>query len=221
MKVYVGQTRSTRLLAKLRELGFGEMTVRSEWPPRRAPWALDNGAFTDWKAKRPFDERTFLRVLDRMHEARDDAGPPDIPAPDFLVVPDIVAGGLNSLGFSLKWGERLRRRGWCGPLYLAVQDGMERADVVPYVHLFQGLFVGGTLRWKLKTAEEWIALARLRGLPCHIGRVGTAPRVRWARRIGASSIDSALPLWSAANLHRFIRALTHGQQELLFTTPRS
>jgi len=51
--------------------------------------------------------------------------------------------------------------------------------------------------------------------PVHIGRVGTAKRVRWARRIGASSIDSALPLWSADKLRTFVAALECRQMELL------
>lgn len=45
------------------------------------------------------------------------------------------------------------------------------------------------------------------GLPCHIGRVGTAKRVRWAIEVGADSIDSSLPLFAARNLEPFLRAL--------------
>jgi len=39
----------------------------------------------------------------------------------------------------------------------------------------------------------WAKLARQRGLRCHIGRLGTAARVHWARSTGATRIDSALP----------------------------
>jgi hypothetical protein len=49
-------------------------------------------------------------------------------------------------------------------------------------------------------------------MPCHIGRVGTYNRTRWARRIGADSIDSALPLWSEENLQRFLAGLRDGKQ---------
>jgi hypothetical protein len=41
-------------------------------------------------------------------------------------------------------------------------------------------------------------------------------RVRWAQRIGADSIDSALPLWSDANLDRFLGALEPTKQHELF-----
>ena len=61
---------------------------------------------------------------------------------------------------------------------------------------------------------EWVKVAHELGVKCHIGRVGTARRVRWAARIGADSIDSALPLWSKENLAVFIDALGNKQTEL-------
>lgn len=52
-------------------------------------------------------------------------------------------------------------------------------------------------------------------MACHVGRVGTAKRVAWARRIGATSIDSSLPLWSVENLRSFRVAVDGRQLELL------
>lgn len=72
---------------------------------------------------------------------------------------------------------------------------------------FSGIFVGGSLPWKLETGAQWVREAHARHLPCHIGRVGTAKRVRWAKASGADSIDSCLPLWSEENLIAFLRAL--------------
>ena len=57
-------------------------------------------------------------------------------------------------------------------------------------HKFDGIFVGGTVKWKIKTGEEWVRLAHDHKLPCHIGRVGVFKRIVWAKRIGADSIDS-------------------------------
>jgi len=74
------------------------------------------------------------------------------------------------------------------------------------------LFVGGTVEWKFKTGHEWVELAHSYGLICHIGRVGSMKRVIWARRIGADSIDSSLPLFSREKLERFLRALTRPLQ---------
>jgi hypothetical protein len=74
-------------------------------------------------------------------------------------------------------------------LGLGELDGMTEADVIPELRWYQGVFVGGSLAWKLATGGAWTKLARRRGLRCHIGRVGTAARVHWARSVGATSIE--------------------------------
>lgn len=196
MKVYLGQTRGQGWIQKLEALGFGEMTVRGEMPPRRRPWAYDNGAFRDWTAERPFDVDAFVADLDAIW--RFDG------RPDFIVVPDKVAGGTQSLVFSTTWVQHTGLQRQRCPLYLAVQDGMHPSDVEPVAHLFGGIFVGGTLGWKIGTGEAWVKFAHSLSKPCHIGRVGTEKRVRWATRIGADSIDSCLPLFSEENLQSFL-----------------
>jgi hypothetical protein len=196
VNVYVGQTRAAGWIRTMESYGFGEMVCRGELPPRRHPWAFDNGAFKDWTAGKEFDEARYNKDLDYLHlHAK--------ASPDFMVVPDKVAGGLESLKFSLSWVDRLRRFG--RPLYLVVQDGMGIADVGPELEPFAGIFVGGTLKWKLQTARDWIRYAHVYRLKCHIGRMGTEKRVRAALRWGADSIDSCLPLWSADNLKRFLK----------------
>jgi len=66
---------------------------------------------------------------------------------------------------------------------------------------------GGSLAWKLETSARWVQLAHARGMRWHIGRVGTADRVRWARDVSADSIDSSLPLRHREHLTRFLAAL--------------
>jgi hypothetical protein len=216
VRVYIGQTRSWALIARLAALGFGECTNRGEFPPRRRPWFLDNGAFSDWRSGRNFDGAAFLFDLISAVVAGE--------LPDFVVCPDRVATGLDSLAFSLRWralcefvllalravGHETRHLRW----YFVVQDGMTPADVAPVLADFDGIFVGGSLPWKIATGGQWVTFAHERGLPCHIGRVGTAKRVAWARRIGADSIDSCLPLWSTGNLDCFLRALTPTQASM-------
>ena len=203
MKVYVGQTRSGELIRELEGYGFGECTSRGEMPPRRKPWFLDNGAFGDWKAKRPFDGEAFLRDMDNVWRGNS--------LPDFIVCPDIVAGGPESLAFSLTWLPRIWK---LAPIYLAVQDGMEEMNVLPHLQHFAGLFVGGSLPWKIRQGRQWVGFARRHGLKSHIGRVGTERRVAWTIRIGADSIDSCLPLWSRENLASFVRGLGPRHPEL-------
>jgi hypothetical protein len=206
VKAYVGQTRSTELVIELASYGIGECVVRGEIPPRRTPWFYDNGAFGDWKAKRNFDAVRYSRDLFRIREWT------DLPKPDFIVLPDLVAAGTASLVFSLFWLADSMDAG--APLYLAVQDGMTEDDVDATLATalyecgrIEGIFVGGSLEWKLETGEAWTKFAHRHDLKCHIGRVGTADRVRWAKRIRCDSIDSCLPLWTTAKLHSFVDAL--------------
>jgi len=107
--------------------------------------------------------------------------------------------------------------GYTAPLYLAVQDGMTTDDLLPFIPKLAGLFVGGTLEWKVATGESWVAFAHAHGLLAHIGRCGATDRIGWAKRINADSIDSCVPLWSEENLARFVGAIDHPQLDLSLT----
>ena len=122
------------------------------------------------------------------------------------MIPDRVASP-DSLEFSLIWMKALHALKLCdvAPRYLAVQDGMV-ADELPWLSI-DGIFVGGTLEWKERYMAYWCHEAHHRNKPCHVGRVGTARRIRLARDAGADSIDSCLPLWSNDNARRFFDEL--------------
>lgn len=214
VQAYVGQTRSQALVTRLAAAGIGECVVRGELPPRRHRWFYDNGAYTDFVNNRPFDYLQYsrdLRAIRMWREAgwigRGKLEGQTMTAPDFVVLPDLVGQGDASMGFSLNFLYESREAGV--PLYLAVQDGMSLERVKRFIELYaiDGIFVGGTLTWKLETAEAWCALGRRLGIPVHIGRVGTLDRVAWAQEIGATSIDSAFPLWSVERLEAFIEAV--------------
>lgn len=202
MIAYCGQTRDRELIAELEALGIGECTQRGELPPRRSRWFHDNRAFADWQAGRPFNavrwERDQWRIRDRGLR------------PDFVVVPDIVAGGEASLAWSATW------RPFVAPgcaAYLVVQDGMTPERVGEWLdeqpEPYHGIFVGGLLEWKLETGAAWVRFAHARGMKCHIGRCGPPDRVRWALEIGADSIDSCLPLRARPKMLAFLQALGH------------
>jgi hypothetical protein len=202
MIAFVGQTRGRVLTARLTALGLGEITQPDEGRPRRKPFIRDTAAFKDWKAGREFNAERFRSALDG-----DRSDPPL-----FVMVPDKVAAGTESLRLSLAWVDECRS---VAPAYLVVQDGMHIRQIRRVMHRFDGLFVGGTLGWKIRTAAGWAQFAHEHGKPCHVGRVGTPRRVRWARRIGADSIDSSLPLFAERNLQAFLSALGCPQLELL------
>lgn len=203
MKAYVGQTRKAALVGKLQRSGIGEMTVRGEGRPRRFPWVLDNGAFKDFTANgcvagAIFDAPAFEASLAMAASCS--------VRPDFVVAPDVVCDAAATFEKSARWFDRCAAVG--APVYFVVQDGMAEADVeAELARGYGGIFVGGSLDWKLATSARWVALAHRLGLKCHIGRVGTAERVEWAASIGADSIDSALPLWTSAKMEAFLGAL--------------
>ncbi len=183
MKVYVGNDGSKTSVERMVKMGYGIMMTNRYYNPERFPYyAIDNGAFGCWKSGRPWDGDSFIELVERFAKENH--------KPDFIVTPDKVAEGLTSLFFSLSWIEKLLSAWEDGTYFLAVQDGMSSSDVKKVIDKFGGLFVGGTLKWKYRTSPAWIELAHSVRKPCHIGRVGTWPKIVWAHRIGADSIDS-------------------------------
>ncbi len=206
MIAYVGQTRSSTLVPQLRERGIREMRVAGEAPPYRVPYAWDNGLFRHFKAGRLLDDELGREIAADMNAMDAQLLDGQLYPPDFMVAPDIVCGGVASLRVSAAWAYEMRCAGW-DHIALAVQNGMQPADVLPVLGLFSVIFVGGDLRWKLDTGASWVSFAHEHGLRCHVGRVGTPKRVLWARRIGADSIDSCFPLFTRENLRQFLEAL--------------
>ena len=148
--------------------------------------ALDNGAFKAYKDGKAGDFSKFFR---RLEIAKNNG-----VVFDFCVVPDIVAGGRESLNLSNSYISKLHEENPRQSFYLVVQDGMIVKDVQPYIHKYDGIFVGGTLPWKLQTSGEWVKFAHKYKKKCHIGRVGTAKRILWAKSIEADSVDSGLAM---------------------------
>lgn len=182
MKIYIGNTGSRKVIEQSKQEGWGRVHLANAWrnPEDGLSWFLDNGAWSCYINKKEFDSRAFEDAIIKVEKSTN--------KPDFVVVPDIVAGGMKSLFFSLGWIHKIP----AGiPSYLAVQDGMNTRDVLEYLDLFDGIFVGGTLDWKMKTAKTWCDIAHSQNKKCHIGRVGTFKRLVWAKSIGADSVDSS------------------------------
>ena len=189
--VMISETTCVSHLAKIKRLGWGRMFCqRSIVPFAGELWGFDNGAFLDWKSGRVFDEGWFMAKLSEAESAG---------IPYLAVTPDLVAQGQKSLERSLRWRERLGSWPW----YLAVQDGMTVRMVREVMPLFDGIFLGGTDKFKLG-AFQWCQLAHEEGKKFHYARAGTITKLKHAIRIGADSLDSSFPLWTHERFDRFI-----------------
>ena len=181
MQIYTGTCKGSK--AKLEAIashGLG-MCVSSECEKsyKGFPIFIDNGAYEAFRRGMPWSEARFYKLLDRCWDCGIIC--------DFIVCPDIMCAGLKSLEHSMKWSEKLQP----ARLALAVQDGMaisnvDRNDLSQFTHIF----VGGSLKFKWETAKQWVKYAHSKGLKCHIGRCGTLDRLKYAKKIGADSVDS-------------------------------
>jgi len=199
VQVFLGSTRDTKFVATMSRNLWGECfvaggKVRS---PRVFPCMVDNGAYGAWRSGNEWNGDRFIRSLESIGTLL-----------HFVVAPDIVAGGNDSLGHSIRWHARVKP---FGPVYLAVQDGMNVNDIIRHAETgaWAGLFVGGTKAWKWRTARQWCRIARSNGMGCHIGRAATPRGMRVAWEIGATSIDGNQPLWSRRHMAVFERAYNH------------
>ena len=191
MLILVGHTRSKEMLRIIKRQGFGRMFVDAKPDPFEGEqWGFDNMAFGLWLRGQPFDEDAYAQRFQRAYETG---------MPYMAVVPDIVAKGMESLDYSLGWAARLPRR-W--PWYLAVQDGMEESEVAKVLYMFDGLFLGGTDRFK-GTAYRWSRIAHEQGKRFHYGRAGTLRKLQAAYNSEADSCDSAFPLWTMERMVKF------------------
>ncbi len=192
MIAYASRTGTKRNLDAMRQNGW-RLLVSAKGVLRTEgfKYCLDNGAWSAFTSGQPFDDYAFQKAFELLGESA-----------DFVVVPDIVCGGRESLDFSLKWLERLK--GSPAKLLLATQNGITPDDVREYLSPAVGLFVGGDTEWKLKTVHSWGILARRRNCHLHVGRVNSAKRIDLCARAGAHSVDGT----SASMYSKVVPALS-------------
>lgn len=183
MIAYASRTGTRRNLDALRTAGWRLMvSARGVLRTEGFRYALDNGAWTSFQRGEAFHEVAFERAVGQLG-----------PGADWIVVPDIVMGGLASLKFSRLWLDRLRQRQCLADatFLIAVQNGMRPIDVSGLLGPRVGIFVGGDTRWKLATMAQWARLAHARGALCHVGRVNSARRIRLCAAAGVDSFDGS------------------------------
>lgn len=137
------------------------------------PYALDNDAYTAWTSGHPWSEPHWLAMLSKAKASG--------IAPLWVLVPDVVADRAGTLASWRRYAPVAASYGW--PLAFAVQDGMTPADVPAEASV---VFVGGTTRWKWRSAESWC-----RSFPrVHIGRVRLL-KLQSCEAMGAESVDGS------------------------------
>ena len=179
MKIYLGFTGNKKVAEFMQKYDCGWLFSPSNYSLNfKESFILDNGCFSAYLNNKAWDKTAFYDYLRKM-----------IPyKPDFTVVPDIVAGGMESLEFSLNHVNAVPR-----PRYLAVQDGMRINDTRWYFEHFDGVFVGGTVKWKMETAQHWTNIAHLHKIKCHVGRIGTFQGYALCNAWGVDSVDGTNP----------------------------
>jgi len=177
-------------LKYIHKFGMGILcSSDSRWLPRKQwegiPVSLDNGAFPAFQKGRGFNEYAFLKALDTIYNLNLDL--------QFIVLPDIVTGGMKSFDFSMAWADRLHGTN----LAFVVQDGMTPLSRGGKISLMlkddriTTLFIGGSVEWKWRNVEAWVELAHKNGKKCHVGQCGKIEYLRRCQELGVDSCDSA------------------------------
>jgi len=129
------------------------------------PVMLDNGAFAAWRDKADLRESDHVEAV--VSAARK-------LVPRFIVLPDIVGGGDESLARSRRSAAPILRElgNQSGArLLVAVQEGMRIWEAVELAEMLEGgIFVGGAgMEWKRYAAQT--VRAKSRGTYLHVGRI--------------------------------------------------
>lgn len=213
---YASRTGTRRNLAALREAGWRLMlSATGVHRTEGFPYAIDNGEWTAHQAReRAQTEHSTGPVVPR-EEPKWTARTVTLAfirlvlalgaGADFVIAPDIVAGGAASLARSLKWLPWVLSH--APRALLAVQDGMETDHVEAHLGARVGIFVGGSTAWKLRTMPAWGGLAKRLGVWFHVGRVNTQRRIKDCYMAGATSFDGSSASRFADSLPVLERAL--------------
>lgn len=179
MTPFFSHTGTRRNLTAARDAGWGLLLSAAGHSWADEGFALvgaDNGQWAERDQPGPFKTDRFERFVEAIGDRV-----------LWLVLPDIVCGGIASLDLTLTWLDRMR--GHPSILLIAVQDGMTPAMIAPFVGPRVGLFVGGGDPWKEVSLPGWGRLAAEAGCYLHVGRVNSARRIFLCAAAGASSFD--------------------------------
>jgi hypothetical protein len=181
MLYYAARTGTRRNLLAMRHHGWRLMiSAAGVWRSEGFAYAIDNGAWSAYRQGTAFDAEKFRRCVWKLGDGA-----------DFVVAPDIVMGGGESLRVSVSWLPWLLALPYVVRVALPVQNGMTAEQVVGHLSPRVGLFVGGDDAWKEATCGMWCHVAHAAGAQCHVGRVNTARRIKICAEAGADSVDGS------------------------------
>lgn len=142
------------------------------------PLLYDCDAWTAYTHKAQWKEGPWRKVLAKL------------PARRTVILPDVVMDARATLEQAERFYAELRGES----LLLVAQPGIAADQLHTWVDRGVGLAIGGDPDFK-RDASTWLGrLARSAGVPCHMLRVNSRRRMRWALAAGCTSIDGGSPV---------------------------
>lgn len=190
--MYASRTGTKRNLALMRECSWRLLvSATGVWRHEGFRYAIDNGAWTAFQQRKPFDGSLFAGIVSTL--GRD---------ADWIVLPDVVGDAVATASTTEEWIDSLD-----GYRTLAViQDGAEPHVLDRLVGRAYGFFLGGSTAYKLANLEWWSDWCRERRAYYHVGRVNTVRRIRRCVDAGAHSCDGTSGSRFALSIARLNRA---------------
>lgn len=153
---------------------------RGPWP--WFPYALDNGAFAFWDQRaNEFDHDAWARSGEGAWHRLIVWSQVAAEKPRWAIVPDVPGDAEETLR---KWSDFSPLVTHC-PRALAVQNGMEPADIERLSVKPDVIAVGGTTEWKWSTVEKWSA----RFSRVHLLRCNSPTKLYELEELGVESCD--------------------------------
>lgn len=194
--IYLGTASSELIRKAMSELLIGQMItpISGNVLVEGAIWAYDNGCFSG-----ELNEAKWMRKMTRYADA---------PNCKFAVVPDKLCDAKATDELWPKYASIVKELGYKAAY--VTQNGCtdipEDADAV---------FTGGDNDWKFgPDAQKLIEKAKSKGLWCHMGRVNSRKRIRYAKSCGYDSVDGTLLAFRPdKNLECLIRWMNEANQQ--------
>lgn len=199
--VLMGDARTPDIERLRAAYGWGRIFVeRKPTPTPGEPWALDNGAYSAYRRGLAPDFDAFFH---RLQTAMLAVTSGSLHPPRFVVTPDLINQGNQSLRFSHRWADHIHAQFPDTPLFLPVGDNADPATVTRLLPPFDGLFLAGSDAFKAGL-NHW--LAPLPPTRLHYARCSTPDHVARAAQLRCESLDTAYPFRYKPALLPFLTA---------------